>query len=455
MNVIAYTDRFFQIEERLDLFHEKLNGRPWWDAVRHDVYNYLYRRQFAIRASVVKPPQLSARARALAIRVALKARLLSQTHLCRHDILVFRAPRQRRGERAWDAAVDHLAAICPGRKLTIDTFPHYYHRRTALRTGSIEVRPKILDVLQAAIESDIGIHVEPNELSTVILPRISAFLRDRIDYLRLFDRVRPKLVLLSQNGIEKAMFSAANELRIPLLETQHGLINRSHPAYSYSRRIDYRNLDTFPTHFLTFSTYWTESCYYPVANCIAIGNDNFFVPRTLPDPDRGDILFISADLYHSALVPWVKAVAERLPARSIKYKLHPNQHEHIDNIRCEFSFLRNVEVIAGSVAARDLMFRTSCVVLIQSTVAYEALQAGRRLCLIPEMNYQIHSDLFDLPGVTVTMTFDELVKTISSDVVSTESVNFFDRFDEARAANILRQVLDRSNSANESVSMFR
>ncbi len=45
----------------------------------------------------------------------------------RHDVLVLRAPRQIKNGRRLDAGVDDFVALCPGRALTINTFPHYYH----------------------------------------------------------------------------------------------------------------------------------------------------------------------------------------------------------------------------------------------------------------------------------------------------------------------------------------
>ena len=445
MNIFDYTDCFFRIEERLGLFHDRVDGQFWWDIARHDVFNHVFRSEFGVRLDSAPPNDVARRARGLAERARLRIRLWLEIRAHAHEVIVFRAPRQRRDGRRIDPAVDHLVNVCPGRHLIIDTVPHYYHRRELLKFNRRPTRPGALDDLLAAFDTEMGIQADKSYVEALVLERLSDFVQARADYIRLFSCVRPRFVLLSQNGIEKAMFSAARELGIPLIEAQHGLINRTHPAYSYSPRIDYRGLDTFPKVFLTFSSYWSDACYYPVEHCVAIGNDDFFVERSTAEAGREDVIFISADIYHKKLAPWLKAAAERLPARSFKYKLHPNQHADFETVRDELAVFPNVEVVPGDVPARQLLEGATCVVMISSTLAYEAVQSGRRLCIIPEMNYQVHEDLFGLSGVTVPLHVDELVDSIAASSQFERSVTFFDRFNESRATELIKLLFERGS----------
>ena len=76
-------------------------------------------------------------------------------------------------------------------------------------------------------------------------------------------------------------------------------------------------------------------------------------------------------------------LARATPERQIIYKLHPNQQHSRRAIQQQLAAYNNIEVIDASVSARALLSRVAHVVLIQSTVALEALQTGRRVCILP------------------------------------------------------------------------
>jgi hypothetical protein len=356
-------------------------------------------------------------------------------------VLVFRAPRQRRNGRPYDAALDAVVGVCPGRQLVIDTHPHYYHRIIRSTHPPRVQSPALLDVLIDELRRQLTVPNDVREFRSFVLAKIGEFLDALEAYDRLIAAVSPRLILVCQNGFEKALFTAAKRHAVPLVEAQHGLINYAHPAYSYPRGVDYESC-AFPTYFLAFADYWTERCHYPARRCLAVGNDDFFVERTAPEQPAADVLFISADIYHEMLLAKLTAAAARLPARRFKYKLHPNQQADLAKIRAELAHLPNVEVVDGNTAARASLASAGIVVVVQSTVAHEALQAGKRLCVIPILNYAIHSDLFGLPQVILTPSVDSLVEAIEAPPAAMPPAVFFNRFDAARVARLMRHIYD-------------
>ncbi len=80
-------------------------------------------------------------------------------------------------------------------------------------------------------------------------------------------------------------------------------------------------------------------------------------------------------------------------------------------------------------------------VLIQSTVALEALQTGRRLCILPFSHYRTHKDLFELGAVTITPSMDHLVKALDTPPDSGVPPKFFESFDAVAARALLRELL--------------
>ncbi len=437
MDANAYTDRFFALEERLGLFADRSIGYHWWDAVRYDVFRFGYGQAAGIAIPVADRPPLWLRLRGGAERLALKARLRLSILLRHHDVLVLRAPRQFMAGQRSDLALDPLVQVCPGRHLVIDTFPHYYHLPWRPSRRSHSACPEVVPRLAEALRVEFGITTGEAALRELIVSLLDRFCARQEGYRKLFARVRPRLVLLTQNGMEKALFCAAREQGVRVIEAQHGLIGHAHPGYSYARSIDYRHLQSFPDAFATFSSYWSRACHYPAGECMAIGNDAFHVPLLAPPPGRGQVMFVSADIYHETLVDWLRPLALRLPERHFVYKLHPNQQHARSAIGAELASLPNVEIVDGSVSAGSLLGRVSHVVLIQSTVTHEALQAGRQVCILPLLNYQVHHDLFGLEGVTTTPTLEHLVRAIEAPPGTGKALSFFDRFDAARAAQLL------------------
>jgi hypothetical protein len=435
------TERLFSIEKRVGLFADRSAGIPWWDAVRYRVNEFVYA---ALTGTPAAAPQshrsLHARVLGWVKRASLAAALHFRIRWFKYDVLVLRAPRQMMNDKRLDSGIDDFVALCPGRVLTINTFPHYYHLP---RRGSFRRHVNVgtaLDRLIDALKSEFGGSLNESALRKMIAAHLADFVSDLAVYRKLLASLRPRFIIMTQNGIEKALFMAAHEAGIRVVEGQHGLISYSHAAYSYPRDADYGDRSTFPAVFLAFSEYWVRTCFYPAGRCVPIGNDHFALAALPPPTDAHGIMFVSGDLYHGVLVEWVTRLASAIPERKIIYKLHPNQQHAHRAIQQELASFKNIEVIDASLSARALLPRVAHVVLIQSTVALEALQTGRRVYILPLMHYQVHKDLFELQAVTVTPSVDHLIRALDTPRDLAAPPLFFDRFNVAAARELLREL---------------
>lgn len=441
MDITAYTNKFFEIEERLKLFEDNTNDFFWWDAVRFDVYYAIYYQITNATTNANKPIRVIPKAWSFIIRQFKFISLSIAIRIIKYDAIIFRAPRQVVAGKGHDAAIDHMIGLAPGKCLCIQTYPFSYHHSRIFSIEKKAARPKIIDKFLHNINQELNANISAETINHIVVSGIESFIQTKKSYARIFKQVNPRIIIMSQNGVQKSMFAAANELGIPLVEMQHGLINHGHPSYSYSTNIDYSNLNSFPNYFLTFSKYWIQSCHIPKAKCLPVGNDDFYIEQDRVSP-LGDILFISADIYHSKLTPWVRFTAARLPNRIINYKLHPNQQGYFEKIKEEFSQVPNVNVIDGETPARELLANVSVAVVVQSTVAHEALQKGRRLCIIPMMDYEIHRDIFSLPEVHVTDTVDKLIQIVEQPVYVQQPPVFFERFNKQLATGLLNSFFE-------------
>ena len=99
----------------------------------------------------------------------------------------------------------------------------------------------------------------------------------------------------------------------------------------------------------------------------------------------------------------------------------------------------------------DLLRDASDVLLIQSTVAYEALQSGKRVFIIREQDSGAHADIFGLAGVHAVRQVDELVEALSHPVAPFTPPTFFEAFDRPLAERVMRDLMNGDASARGQV----
>ena len=423
---------FQRFEKEHSLFDQLSDNAPWWDSVRYDVYLFLEGIFLGRPPPQSNPPMW--RRTITSVRGAISRRnLYAKLSQEKGGALCLRAPRNREGSKTIDRVIDPIAALFQGEIREIDTFPRRYHVpivQASSRSGSIPATVgETLSVLSATFDISQD---QVDLLKRAIRFRRHVYEVELSAYRRLLDLAQPKLLVLVQNGIEKSLFCAAKERGIPTVEAQHGLIGFSHPAYSYSPDISYNKQKTFPDLFLTFSEHWATVCHFPADAIVSVGNDSFN-PASVATKAMGATMFVSSFIHHAEMVPWVSEVAMALPDRRIFYKLHPNQAADATRIVKDFRNLPNIEVISGQTAASTLMKEVSHVVAVCSTVVYEALQAGRKVLLLPESNHRCHLDVFNLKQVDVPSSPAELICALTKPCIFNEPLQFFDRFDPDKA----------------------
>jgi hypothetical protein len=437
-NILAFMDRFHTFERTLQLFESRVEGDLWWDAVRYDACRFLFDCLTGLRFSLAHLSRPRPRKLGVLRRWSYRRLLFARAQIHPKDFLVIRAARNLVEGQLHDVALDPVTALFPSSTLTINTTPRRYHLPEfdpSLRPGKV---PPALPEIIGVLLKEFGI--EPScagPLDTLIRLRRAEYIAQVAGYHDLFARTHPKAVLLVQNGIEKALFHVAKTRGVPTIEAQHGLINHGHPAYSYPRGVDYSRQTGLPDLFLTFSDFWQSNVFYPAGRQIVIGNDHFAADVAPVREPLGTVMVISANIYHRELLELTRQVAARLPGRKFVYKLHPNQKSDESDIRASLADLPNVEVGDPATSASRLMANVSHLVAIQSTVVYEALQHGRRVCIIPRHNFNIHADIFGRPQVVVSDTVARLAAAVETPCERAKGPTYFEKFDPQRAVDLL------------------
>lgn len=106
-----------------------------------------------------------------------------------------------------------------------------------------------------------------------IYERLNKFLIYEKYFLKLLQKLRPKIIILidSYTYVHMALIAAAKVLAIPIIEFQHGIINKKHWPYMYKSVVD---RDLFPDYFFSFGSYFSNILKY---------NSKQFLPEKIFD----------------------------------------------------------------------------------------------------------------------------------------------------------------------------
>ncbi len=442
ININDFMTQFHMLERDLALFDQTVDRDLWWDSIRFEVCYFLYDCLTGLTYSSAHRPV--GRPHPLGhMRRTLRRQALFAAEALRHrDLLVLRAPRSLVEGMQQDVVLDPMIALLGEKPRIINTVPRRYHLPDCDLVQWAAAEPAVLpDIIGIFLET-FGIDVECARPLSTLIRNIRAEHRCHIHaYHRLFDRLRPAAVLLVQNGIEKALFHVANTRGVPTIEAQHGLIGFGHPAYSYPRGIDYDRQTGMPGLFLTFSDFWSIGGHYPAKRHAVVGTDHFATGIAPIATALGTIMIISADIYHHDLVEVARAIAQAMPERKVIYKLHPNQRNNETDIIVSLADLPNIVIGSASTPAINMMNDVSHLVTIQSTVVYEAVQHGRRVCILPRHDYHIHSDIFDNSLVCVPKSTLQLIEALKRPAKSGCGPTFFTPFDPGKARRLVEAVI--------------
>ena len=445
MNLNDFNRTFFKMEADHDLLKKKIDGVLWWDIARYDVYSKIYfdlingNKPQTQKTRDIKFKRFYTLFRQILQLFLLKIKII----LFSYDVIAFRCSRVRIHDQQLDPILMPVLNQIAKPTLIIDSSPYSYHllqlpffkKRKLKQHSSFEYINDI--VLQY-----FGLQLD---IASMIEERFERFHHDARAYQQLLSRVNPKLILLVQNGIQKSLFYSASLLDIPVIELQHGLVSPFHPAYSYPSDFVPQIPSFFPTGFLTFSNYWLQQGHYPVKLKASIGND-YYHQELLPRSRDQSVVIVSANIYHETLAVICEGLAEKYPQQLFIYKLHPNQYCDVDVIRLTFKPYANVRVISNELTMSQLLLKSHSIVLIQSTVAYEALQSGRHLFILRKFNYEQHQDIFNQKNVRSFTDIDQIdfdfeITSPAFEEGDGRSI-FFEKANNKKIKSILQQFFD-------------
>jgi hypothetical protein len=428
------TERFFQMEDKLDLFDQQIGGVYFWERVR-----------FALHTKILGKAGLLQQAHSTRstfdyARIGLRslANIMYRSPYCAQpsDVHFFGHQRRKLEEdgKWWDIYCDpvidildqsyvYIEAPYLGTHLSPAKTQHlrYLDVLYALRVGGNFLRPmpgfsksetNLLTGIKDELKKRIEVHIPVDEIvHKELLKRWNLLPL----YQKLLKRVNPKLAVVVVSYGKYAFVEACKTAGIPVAELQHGSIDKYHPAYSYSgsRRV----ARCFPDYFLSFGEAWGDLVDLPLKadRIIPVGYPYFDIQREKfgGREKTNQVLFVSQGTIGRDLSMLAVDLREKLsPEYKVVYKLHPGEYSQWER-RYPWLVSSAVEVVNDdSVPLYELLAESKVLVGVNSTVIYEGLGFGLKVVLVNLSGIESMYELKRRAHLPVISTAAELVEEI-------------------------------------------
>lgn len=291
-----------------------------------------------------------------------------------------------------------------------------------------------IDFILDQIEKIFEVQLDRKEIYT----ELKRFKFDQFYYRLIFKVLNTKTVFLTQNGIQKGLIQACFDLKIKSIELQHGVVDESHMAYSYSKYTLKSNKCIITTEFIfSFSPFWFKefNCHSEI---ISIGND-FFVNENVVS-GMNQVLIISSKVHSSFLMPLAKEMSDQLIGVKIIFKLHPSEFKDLGTYVKYFEGNTNIQIVTNEYSVKQLIETSSELIAIASTAVYEALQCGLKVYIYKKSNYYRHNHILDFPNVHIIDNLEDfflLRSKLSKEIEISEP--FFLPFNKSKIKDFFEQ----------------
>ena len=444
---------FSSLEEKYNLNYRLIQGCYAWQLIRMYLYYDITRRTGTFGAPQQK--SLSIFDKVNSFTPFVKNSLVSNPFSGKYtkDILIFDHPRKVLFEGEFkdiysyflidllknDYSFEVLEAPYLNKHFTRKTDYIKYTDRIQLgsyiykKRNKIEFEPDEKDLI-ANVKQDLEkrFNLKIN-LEWILTIHILNFQYDYRKYTELFKKRSPRMIFVVVAYENQAIVKAAKDLKIEVIELQHGTITDYHLGYSYPLKTRQNGeIAYFPDKILTFGDYWInpETCPISQNNIIPIGFPYFeaqskdFINIT---PKKNQVLFISQGVIGKYLSKLAYEFASEMKDFRIIYKLHPGEYETWRQNYPELeNDLDNFEVIDNSETPLYQLFAESNYqVGAFSTAIYEGLMFNCKTFIIDVPGIEYLTDLIDGGYVCKVNDADDLIANLESFNPRDYDKNFF------------------------------
>jgi len=469
LDFATLAERFFELEADLSLLDRRIGGVFFWERIRFFVHKYIASAH-GIGASGGGGEDVEEYLRGT--KLLLKNAVHRNPFLSSDaDLLFYGKGRRKRLDDGlwWDIYVDPIANELDADPLCLER-PYEVTHFTPAKTSQLRYTDLVqyagtalekLGVSRVALTSDerellgdvreeirgrfqVEVSLEEMVVEDLSLRRVRLPL-----YERVIDRVEPNVAFLTAayNGRE-TFVEACRRCGVPVVELQHGVLNRYHMGYSFPNRQKH----VFPDYFFGFGEYWAEVADLPLPDdrFYAVGYP-FLEHRSRSVENRrdsDDLLVISQPEVGKSLASFALELTSRDNFDDeIFFKLHPKE---FDGAEKRYAGLVNsgITLVREDPTLYELFGRCGDQVGVNSTALYEGLSFDLHTCVLDASGSLAMAYLVDEGFATEISTVDDFVaarRSISSESSEFDASYFFESNPIARFETAVADITGRDS----------
>lgn len=361
---MLYLQDLLAVENDPELFEYRCpeTGYMLWPLVRNQFLRGLISRLYYKQALSIAPPSFRQYLRAL---TALPHVLLTNARrgMLHGQVMVMGtgAGHFQREGRWFNRITDYLALASPDDTVTLEGLSDWHvpeprwNNRTIYAlpwqgaiaaAGYIHQREQHVRVARSMLahvrqRSRVLVGLDLTDTQSQIMVGLAASRLARLPvarqiYLRLLDRVAPKLVLAEEGCYGRlAVFNiVAREMGVRVAEPQHGMVSSGHDAYCFApiwvESDEFRQY--LPHDFLGYGSWWNDQINVPAKKWV-IGHPHYSEQRKFMNGTLGkktDILLLSDGVDFSLYFELARELVQRLKGRfQVVLRPHPMERQRI------------------------------------------------------------------------------------------------------------------------------
>ena len=325
-----------------------------------------------------------------------------------------------------------------------------------------ELENKLIKPIEESFQITIPISYKQKWLN-----HYNAILASRKKYIYYFNyilnKIKPKVILLVCYFSFDTMIlcEVAKKRNIPVIELQHGIIDRLEAPYNFLRK---RQLIYFPDYFFAFGQLVKQNIRFPI-------DDKCIIPVGYPELEskykkyrkvkkkpkrKKQILFISQGVVE--IVQYAETVANILDDQkySIIIKLHPSEYGNWEKKYKNYLYNTRIKFVGDTnKTIHSYLAEADWVVGSCSTSLWEATMFDAKIAVIKEFDYLIAKELYQNGHAILVDSPQNLAEEIISDTFKANSTNPF--FEKNSINNMLKWIdkIIEENNKNCKSRSFR
>jgi hypothetical protein len=231
----------------------------------------------------------------------------------------------------------------------------------------------IISLLKKSLENDFSCSIDINKKIKTVIQNWQGM----YSIMHLFFKLKsPKILFIVVQVNQEAIIMAAKSLGITTVEMQHGSPARGKLVYDYSSGIQKKS---FPDFFLSFGNYWSSNCKFPIKknNIISFGNPYLFKKINSYSHIKKENRLVIISQGIPILAKLAQDISKQFLGKIVvEYKPHPREFYETD--KSHFAELRNAGVIVSkeNEDLYEIFSRSRWQVGVYSTALYEGLYFG-------------------------------------------------------------------------------